>query len=74
MHGVHGLTRNLLVEQVIEEAKKNANRKIEPKKKEPKKSVYRYVPPMCKEHYGQKKNLYCRSCQGFGLKILQVFM
>ena len=69
MHGVHGLTRNLLIEQLIDSSNKVSGKKTEPKKKEPKKFVYRYIPPMCKEHYGQKKNLYCRSCQGFGINF-----
>ena len=77
MHGVHGLTRNLVIEQFIDQldqiAKNEKVAKVPKSKKVKKYPAPRFVPPMCKEHYNQKQNLYCRSCQELTCSLCKCF-
>ena len=66
MHGVHSLPRNSGAEKMIasiEKWHKDVREGNEIKKKQPKKR--KYIIPNCpvKDHYNQKLNIYCRSCQ-----------
>ena len=73
MHGVHGLQRNLVIEQFIDQLDAIAKRKAAGISDVPKKVPKKYIPPMCREHYGQKKNLYCRSCQELTCSLCKCF-
>ena len=66
MHGVHSLPRNSGAEKMIasiEKWHKDVREGNQIKKRQPKKR--KYIIPNCpvKEHYNQKLNIYCRSCQ-----------
>ncbi|KAG7272301.1 hypothetical protein CRUP_014186 [Coryphaenoides rupestris] len=50
-HGVYGLQRNLLVENIIDMFKKGSTSKPEPEKKE--------ETPMCEVHTEERINIYC---------------
>ena len=71
MHGVHGLTRNLIVEQFIEEFQRP--RPKTPKKSKPAKTVKKYIAPFCSIHRGQKKNIYCQSCGELTCSLCKCF-
>ncbi|XP_013886253.1 E3 ubiquitin-protein ligase TRIM63 [Austrofundulus limnaeus] len=52
-HGVYGLQRNLLVENIIDMYKQGSSSKPVPEVK---------TEPMCEEHEDEKINIYCSSC------------
>ncbi|XP_072357131.1 E3 ubiquitin-protein ligase TRIM63-like isoform X2 [Scyliorhinus torazame] len=62
-HGVYGLQRNLLVENIIDIYKEEGNSK--PLKKG--------NQPMCEEHEDEKINIYCISCQVPTCSMCKVF-
>ncbi|XP_066494373.1 E3 ubiquitin-protein ligase TRIM63 isoform X2 [Tiliqua scincoides] len=61
-HGVYGLQRNLLVENIIDIYKQEYSR---PLKKE--------NQPMCKEHEDEKINIYCLTCEVPTCSMCKVF-
>ncbi|XP_034057993.1 E3 ubiquitin-protein ligase TRIM63 [Gymnodraco acuticeps] len=71
-HGVHGLQRNLLVENIIDLYKQQQegsnSGSTEPALK-PKESK----EPMCQEHEDEKINIYCTTCQTPTCSMCKVF-
>lgn len=71
-HGVHGLQRNLLVENIIDiykqqqELSGSGNTESNLKTKESNE-------PMCQEHEGEKINIYCVTCQIPTCSLCKVF-
>ncbi|XP_045910197.1 E3 ubiquitin-protein ligase TRIM63 [Micropterus dolomieu] len=71
-HGVHGLQRNLLVENIIDiykqqqEGSGSGNTETTLKPKESKE-------PMCQEHEDEKINIYCVTCQVPTCSMCKVF-
>uniref|UniRef100_H3DKF4 Tripartite motif-containing protein 54 n=1 Tax=Tetraodon nigroviridis TaxID=99883 RepID=H3DKF4_TETNG len=71
-HGVHGLQRNLLVENIIDlykqqqELSGSGNTESKLKTKEANE-------PMCHEHEGEKINIYCVTCQVPTCSLCKVF-
>ncbi|XP_068125304.1 E3 ubiquitin-protein ligase TRIM63 [Hyperolius riggenbachi] len=61
-HGVYGLQRNLLVENIIDIYKQDYSR---PEKKE--------NQPMCEKHEDEKINIYCVTCQVPTCSMCKVF-
>ncbi|XP_012987575.1 tripartite motif-containing protein 55a isoform X3 [Esox lucius] len=57
-HGVYGLQRNLLVENIIDMYKQEQESSSTKPEPEPAKCVQ----PMCEEHEGEKINIYCVTC------------
>uniref|UniRef100_A0A3Q3B7L0 Tripartite motif-containing protein 54 n=1 Tax=Kryptolebias marmoratus TaxID=37003 RepID=A0A3Q3B7L0_KRYMA len=53
-HGVYGLQRNLLVENIIDMYKQGSSSKPVPEVKT--------EQPMCEDHEGEKINIYCNTC------------
>ncbi|CAK6981770.1 E3 ubiquitin-protein ligase TRIM63-like [Scomber scombrus] len=64
-HGVYGLQRNLLVENIIDMYKQGSTSK--PAAPEVK------VEPMCEEHEGEKINIYCVTCSVPTCSLCKVF-
>ncbi|XP_018534545.1 E3 ubiquitin-protein ligase TRIM63 isoform X2 [Lates calcarifer] len=64
-HGVYGLQRNLLVENIIDMYKQGTTSKPSP---EPK-----VEQPMCEEHEDEKINIYCVSCSVPTCSLCKVF-
>ncbi|KAG8451304.1 hypothetical protein GDO86_003502 [Hymenochirus boettgeri] len=62
-HGVYGLQRNLLVENIIDIYKQDCNSR-------PEKKVNH---PMCEKHEDEKINIYCLSCQVPTCSMCKVF-
>ncbi|XP_028988839.1 E3 ubiquitin-protein ligase TRIM63-like [Betta splendens] len=64
-HGVYGLQRNLLVENIIDMYKQGSTSKtpLEPKLEQ----------PMCEEHEDEKINIYCVSCSVPTCSLCKVF-
>ncbi|XP_071993191.1 E3 ubiquitin-protein ligase TRIM63 isoform X2 [Engystomops pustulosus] len=62
-HGVYGLQRNLLVENIIDIYKQDCNR---PEKK-------KENHPMCEKHEDERINIYCISCQVPTCSMCKVF-
>ncbi|NP_001086683.1 tripartite motif containing 63 S homeolog [Xenopus laevis] len=62
-HGVYGLQRNLLVENIIDIYKQDCTSR--PEKKE--------NHPMCEKHEDEKINIYCLSCQVATCSMCKVF-
>ncbi|XP_056289688.1 E3 ubiquitin-protein ligase TRIM63 [Pseudoliparis swirei] len=68
-HGVHGLQRNLLVENIIDlykQQQQGGGPEAPPKPKESKE-------PMCPEHEDEKINIYCATCQVPTCSMCKVF-
>ncbi|XP_047456859.1 E3 ubiquitin-protein ligase TRIM63 [Mugil cephalus] len=71
-HGVHGLQRNLLVENIIDiykqqqEVNNSGNTETNLKPKETKE-------PMCQEHEDERINIYCVTCQAPTCSMCKVF-
>uniref|UniRef100_A0A3B3WD73 Tripartite motif containing 55a n=1 Tax=Poecilia mexicana TaxID=48701 RepID=A0A3B3WD73_9TELE len=69
-HGVYGLQRNLLVENIIDMYKQGSTwfpwlpNKPEPEKKQ---------EPMCEEHPDEKINIYCIACSTPTCSLCKVF-
>ncbi|XP_063810828.1 E3 ubiquitin-protein ligase TRIM63 isoform X2 [Pseudophryne corroboree] len=63
-HGVYGLQRNLLVENIIEIYKQDYTSRPEKKKEN---------HPMCEKHEDEKINIYCLSCQVPTCSMCKVF-
>uniref|UniRef100_A0A3Q3A238 Tripartite motif-containing protein 54 n=1 Tax=Kryptolebias marmoratus TaxID=37003 RepID=A0A3Q3A238_KRYMA len=69
-HGVHGLQRNLLVENIIDiykqqqEGKSDSTETLKPKESK---------EPMCQEHEDERINIYCVSCQVPTCSMCKVF-
>ncbi|XP_032422089.1 E3 ubiquitin-protein ligase TRIM63-like [Xiphophorus hellerii] len=63
-HGVYGLQRNLLVENIIDMYKQGSTSKPEPEKKQ---------EPMCEEHPDEKINIYCITCSAPTCSLCKVF-
>nr|XP_033812692.1 E3 ubiquitin-protein ligase TRIM63 isoform X2 [Geotrypetes seraphini] len=61
-HGVYGLQRNLLVENIIDVYKQDYSRPL-------KKGTH----PMCKEHEDEKINIYCMTCSVPTCSMCKVF-
>ncbi|KAM4561770.1 E3 ubiquitin-protein ligase TRIM63 [Fundulus diaphanus] len=69
-HGVHGLQRNLLVENIIDIYKQQQEGKSEsPESLKPKESK----EPVCQEHEDERINIYCVSCQVPTCSMCKVF-
>ncbi|KAJ8017252.1 hypothetical protein DPEC_G00015890 [Dallia pectoralis] len=65
-HGVYGLQRNLLVENIIDVYKKeSASSRPEPPKP--------VLEPTCEEHDGEKLNIFCITCQVPRCSFCKVF-
>ncbi|XP_038134334.1 E3 ubiquitin-protein ligase TRIM63-like [Cyprinodon tularosa] len=64
-HGVYGLQRNLLVENIIDMYKQGSSSKPVPEKKQ--------EQPMCEEHQDEKINIYCISCSAPTCSLCKVF-
>ncbi|KAM4797109.1 E3 ubiquitin-protein ligase TRIM63 isoform 2-T2 [Rhinophrynus dorsalis] len=64
-HGVYGLQRNLLVENIIDICKQDCTSRPEKKKKE--------NHPMCEKHEDEKINIFCLSCQVPTCSMCKVF-
>ncbi|KAM4729023.1 E3 ubiquitin-protein ligase TRIM63-like [Anableps anableps] len=64
-HGVYGLQRNLLVENIIDMYKQGSGSKPEPEKKQ--------EQPMCEEHQDEKINIYCITCSAPTCSLCKVF-
>ncbi|XP_069478905.1 E3 ubiquitin-protein ligase TRIM63 [Ambystoma mexicanum] len=62
-HGVYGLQRNLLVENIIDIYKQDCNSRPLKKGKQ----------PMCKEHEDEKINIYCLTCEVPTCSMCKVF-
>ncbi|KAF7221784.1 transcript variant X1 [Nothobranchius furzeri] len=64
-HGVYGLQRNLLVENIIDMYKQGSTSKpaVEVKLEQ----------PMCEEHEGEKINIYCTTCSVPTCSLCKVF-
>ncbi|XP_053310492.1 E3 ubiquitin-protein ligase TRIM63 [Spea bombifrons] len=62
-HGVYGLQRNLLVENIIEIYKQDCTSRPEKKQNH----------PMCEKHEDEKINIYCLSCQVPTCSMCKVF-
>ncbi|CAK6981769.1 tripartite motif-containing protein 55a isoform X1 [Scomber scombrus] len=65
-HGVYGLQRNLLVENIIDMYKQGST-SSKPAAPEVK------VEPMCEEHEGEKINIYCVTCSVPTCSLCKVF-
>ena len=75
MHGVHSLPRNAGAEKMIKAIETwydDIKKGVEIKQKKPQKR--KYIIPNCpvKEHYNQKLNIYCRSCQKLTCTLCKV--
>ncbi|KAJ8377770.1 hypothetical protein AAFF_G00253860 [Aldrovandia affinis] len=63
-HGVYGLQRNLLVENIIDIYKQESTRPIHPKSEQ---------QLMCEEHDEEKINIYCLTCETPTCSMCKVF-
>ncbi|KAJ8270659.1 hypothetical protein GJAV_G00117720 [Gymnothorax javanicus] len=63
-HGVYGLQRNLLVENIIDIYKQESTRPIHPKSEQ---------QLMCEEHEEEKINIYCLTCEAPTCSMCKVF-
>ncbi|XP_032364515.1 E3 ubiquitin-protein ligase TRIM63 [Etheostoma spectabile] len=63
-HGVYGLQRNLLVENIIDMYKQGSSSRPVPEDK---------VQPMCESHSEEKINIYCVSCSVPTCSLCKVF-
>ncbi|CAG5110031.1 Oidioi.mRNA.OKI2018_I69.chr2.g4482.t1.cds [Oikopleura dioica] len=77
MHGIHGLTRNLVIEQFIETFEKHEKLKKSGKTLPPPRSrktvALKYIPPSCKTHKNQKLNIYCNDCSELTCTLCKCF-
>ncbi|XP_078101052.1 E3 ubiquitin-protein ligase TRIM63-like [Sander vitreus] len=64
-HGVYGLQRNLLVENIIDMYKQGSSSRPVPEEK--------VVQPMCETHEEEKINIYCLSCSVPTCSLCKVF-
>ncbi|XP_066576612.1 E3 ubiquitin-protein ligase TRIM63 isoform X2 [Amia ocellicauda] len=64
-HGVYGLQRNLLVENIIDMYKQESTSKSGPERKRDQ--------PMCEEHEDEKINIYCVTCETPTCSMCKVF-
>uniref|UniRef100_A0AAX7TED2 Tripartite motif-containing protein 54 n=1 Tax=Astatotilapia calliptera TaxID=8154 RepID=A0AAX7TED2_ASTCA len=62
-HGVYGLQRNLLVENIIDMYKQGSTRPLQLKPEQ----------PMCEEHEDEKINIYCVTCSAPTCSLCKVF-
>uniref|UniRef100_A0A3Q3WYT7 RING-type E3 ubiquitin transferase n=1 Tax=Mola mola TaxID=94237 RepID=A0A3Q3WYT7_MOLML len=65
-HGVYGLQRNLLVENIIDMYKQGSSSKPVPE-------VKQQQQPMCEEHEDEKINIYCVTCSAPTCSLCKVF-
>ncbi|XP_044130095.1 E3 ubiquitin-protein ligase TRIM63-like [Bufo gargarizans] len=63
-HGVYGLQRNLLVENIIDIYKQDCNSRPEKKKEN---------HPMCEKHEDERINIYCITCEVATCSMCKVF-
>ncbi|KAM6964929.1 tripartite motif-containing protein 54 [Aplochiton taeniatus] len=66
-HGVYGLQRNLLVENIIDIYKQDSSTRPMEVKAES------HRPSLCEEHEGEKINIYCLSCETPTCSMCKVF-
>ncbi|XP_042302931.1 tripartite motif-containing protein 54 isoform X1 [Sceloporus undulatus] len=66
-HGVYGLQRNLLVENIIDIYKQESSRPL------PSKGSASEHPLLCEEHEEEKINIYCLSCEAPTCSMCKVF-
>ncbi|KAG9478862.1 hypothetical protein GDO78_012495 [Eleutherodactylus coqui] len=64
-HGVYGLQRNLLVENIIDIYKQESTKTTRPERKA--------NQPMCEEHEEEKINIYCLTCEVPTCSMCKVF-
>ncbi|XP_047197877.1 E3 ubiquitin-protein ligase TRIM63-like isoform X2 [Hippoglossus stenolepis] len=64
-HGVYGLQRNLLVENIIDMYKQDSSSKPS--------SVVKVDQPMCVDHEDERINIYCVSCSAPTCSLCKVF-
>nr|DBA24242.1 TPA: hypothetical protein GDO54_011929 [Pyxicephalus adspersus] len=64
-HGVYGLQRNLLVENIIDIYKQESTKSSRPERKT--------NQPMCEEHEEEKINIYCLNCEVPTCSMCKVF-
>ncbi|KAM3927887.1 tripartite motif-containing protein 55 isoform 2-T2 [Leptodactylus fuscus] len=64
-HGVYGLQRNLLVENIIDIYKQESTKTTRPERK--------CNQPMCEEHEDEKINIYCLTCEVPTCSMCKVF-
>ncbi|XP_044149108.1 tripartite motif-containing protein 55 isoform X1 [Bufo gargarizans] len=64
-HGVYGLQRNLLVENIIDIYKQESTKTTRPERKS--------NQPMCEEHEEEKINIYCLTCEVPTCSMCKVF-
>ncbi|XP_069813630.1 tripartite motif-containing protein 55 isoform X2 [Dendropsophus ebraccatus] len=64
-HGVYGLQRNLLVENIIDIYKQESTKTTRPERKTDQ--------PMCEEHDEEKINIYCLTCEVPTCSMCKVF-
>ncbi|KAM9308380.1 tripartite motif-containing protein 55 [Gastrophryne carolinensis] len=64
-HGVYGLQRNLLVENIIDIYKQESTKSTRPERKA--------NQPMCEEHEEEKINIYCLNCEVPTCSMCKVF-
>ncbi|XP_030627589.1 tripartite motif-containing protein 54 [Chanos chanos] len=68
-HGVYGLQRNLLVENIIDIYKQESTRALTPKAEQ----QQQQQQLMCAEHEEERINIYCLSCQTPTCSMCKVF-
>ena len=77
-HGVHGLPRNLLVENIIDMYAAQLAKPKEPEKpvyeapREPTPPPAQHVP-ICDEHENERLNIFCLTCQKPTCSMCKVF-
>ncbi|XP_075069691.1 tripartite motif-containing protein 55 isoform X2 [Mixophyes fleayi] len=64
-HGVYGLQRNLLVENIIDIYKQESTKSTRPERKS--------NQPICEEHEDEKINIYCLNCEVPTCSMCKVF-
>ncbi|KPP69296.1 E3 ubiquitin-protein ligase TRIM63-like [Scleropages formosus] len=72
-HGVFGLQRNLLVENIIDIYKQQQQQQEGDKDLEPLKKSKESKEPMCPEHDDERINIYCITCQVPTCSMCKVF-
>ncbi|XP_061774631.1 E3 ubiquitin-protein ligase TRIM63 [Nerophis ophidion] len=72
-HGVHGLQRNLLVENIIDIYKQQQEVSGNGRETETSLKTKESKEPMCQEHEDERINIYCATCQTPTCSMCKVF-
>ncbi|XP_063079404.1 tripartite motif-containing protein 54 isoform X2 [Engraulis encrasicolus] len=70
-HGVYGLQRNLLVENIIDIYKQESSRPLHPQAEKQQQQQQQQL--MCEEHEGERINIYCLTCHTPTCSMCKVF-